>query len=247
VAELGVVLQVTRALTVGTAPRNAWVDAETAKDPVTGTPYIPASTLRGAWRMAACYAAPSLGMTCCGEKRPERIEQAHRLLAQSGASLPRVEGKPVCHVCALFGKPGLEGAVYFGDARPLNGLALLSIRPGVEIDDYTGTVSRNKLYHVETVELGSIFTFTIELDEERLEAHSMSLPDALLLLAAATELVEAIGVARGSARAHIWMIRHGDATYTSPENAAAALGGNRRSQLVRLLRRTWLPARLTVP
>ncbi|HID40690.1 MAG TPA: hypothetical protein EYP33_00850, partial [Pyrodictium sp.] len=160
------VLQVTRALTVRSPPSGLGLDAGTARSPETGSVYIPSSTLRGVWRTASCYAAHEMGLTCCGSKHPDRVKKAHSVLAEAGAILVEVSNEKLCHVCSVFGTANIEGVVFFTDAEPLGSIVSTGVRPGIEIDDYTGTVSRGKFYLVEAVEPGSLFRFHIDVAVE---------------------------------------------------------------------------------
>ncbi len=262
---LDFVLQVTRALTIGSAPAAIGVDAETVKKP-DGTPLIPSSALRGAWRMAACFAADELGMTCCREKHPDRINAAHNVMQRKGARLLEVDvglggshvAEKVCHVCAVFGKPRLQGIVYFTDAEPVEGLApLLSVRPGVEIDDYTGRVAEGKLYFMEAVEVGSLFAHSIELDVLEARRRGLGAGKAVLLLVEAARYVEPLGLGRGAVRPYLWRVYvegpGGSQAFNEPGGAAEAvarldgISGGRLGKLVEAFSAIWLPRVLVLP
>ena len=243
-ARLYFVLQVTRALTVRSPPSGLGLDAETARNPETGSAYIPSSTLRGVWRTASCYAAHEMGLTCCSSKHPDQVKKAHSALAEAGAVLVEVGREKLCHVCSVFGTANIEGVVSFTDAEPLGNTVSTGIRPGIEIDDYTGRVSRGKLYFVETVEPGSLFRFRIEVAAE---PPRLPLCRTVELLARAALYVEAVGVGSGAARPYLWRVeRPGDPGWKAdkPAEAAKQLGC---TGLEQLFSRIWLPAKLTIP
>lgn len=246
-ARLHFVLHVTRALTVRSPPSGLGLDAETARNPETRSVYIPSSTLRGVWRTASCYAAHEMGLTCCSSKHPDRVKEAHNALARAGAVLVEVDGDKLCHVCSVFGTANIEGVLFFTDAEPLGDIVSTGIRPGIEIDDYTGRVSRGKLYFMETVEPGSLFRFHIDVVAE---PPGLSLCQTLELLAQAALYVEAVGVGSGAARPYLWRVEHvrehGKVAWRAdtPAEAARQLGC---SGLGQVFSRIWLPAELTIP
>ena len=247
------VLQVTKALTVSVPPARLGIDAETVKDRLARggrgrasptTPVIPASTLKGVWRTSACYAANEMGLACCGTKNPDLMNEIHLVFERGGVRLVTVEGRRVCHVCALFGLSGVSSAVYFEDAYPLGYLVAVGIRPGIEVDDYSSTVRRGKLYFVEVVEPGSLFTVDVGLTLDGRFGDSFGLCQAVELLVRASEYVEAVGVGRGAARPYLYSVGFGGSVTREPSEAARLLNC---PGLEPVFRRVWLPEKLVLP
>jgi len=231
---LGLLLQVTRALAIRSPPLTSGVDHETFKDK-RGI-VLPASSIKGVFRTAACYAASELGLSCCSTKNPEAIDKMHNLLAKRGTSLVEVKGKKVCHVCALFGFPGYRGALVFEDAEPVPGTVTIDIYPGIEIDDYTGTVSTGKLYFIEAVNPGSLFYTSVTVTELGRElAGEPCWPFKLLLRG--LDYVEAVGLGSGAARPYIYKVAAGSKEALSPREAAELSGC---PDLESLFSRYWL-------
>lgn len=246
------VLQVTRALTVSVPPTRLGIDAETIKDRLAGggrqassmTPIIPASTLKGVWRTSACYAANEMGLVCCGTKSPDLMGKMHLVFEDGGARLVTVHGRRVCHVCALFGLSDVPSAVYFEDARPLDYLVAVGVRPGIEIDDYSGTARRGRLYFVEVIEPGSLFTVDVGLVLDGRFGESFGLCQAVELLIRASEYVEAVGVGRGAAKPYLYSVVFGGSVAREPSEAAKLLNC---LDLEPVFQRVWLPEKLVLP
>lgn len=160
-----------------------------------GMPFIPASTVRGALRTAAHYAAMSLRerfglrLVSCGCKEPSEITRAHRRL-----------GVTLCDVCRVWGSPGYESPLKVYDFR----VAIGSLAPTiystvkVSIDDYSLSKREGALYTIEYVAPGTPFLGKVELDLEDLQCQHV------LLLLEAMRLFEAFGPGRqGIARLYI--------------------------------------------
>ena len=232
---VGLLLQVTASLTIRAAPLDMVVDAATYRRHRGGEEkvVIPSTSIKGALRQAACIAAPSIGLTCCGEKNPEKLQEAHQGLGDKGLL---IDGKRLCHVCGLFGATGHRGYLATSDAEPVEPL-VTAILPGIEIDDYTGTVSRGKLFFREAVPPGYLFTTWLEVDSD-----VSKLGDGcwwIRLLAAAVPLLEAVGIGSGAARAWITVIEAAQEAATEAESAARLLGCSDESTQ-ELLRKAWL-------
>ena len=245
--KIRLILQVTRALSVRTPPTLLGLDRETFRDH--GRVKIPASSLRGVFRTASCYAAISLGLTCCATRNPELMDMVHRRLEEEGRPLVEVGGRRVCHVCSLYGFPGHRGILVFEDAEPLPGAVTTSIYPGIEIDDYTGTVARGKLYFIEAVNPGSLFhtTITLEGQPPTMGEGEEGRCWPLKLLLTALNYVEAVGLGNGAARPYIHSLTTSRGTaevtaYTAEE--AATLTGC--PSLKPLFSRHWITGRLTL-
>jgi CRISPR/Cas system CSM-associated protein Csm3 (group 7 of RAMP superfamily) len=236
-------LKVTSALTVGSPPQVFSVDAATARDEE-GRIYIPSSSIRGSWRTAACYAAYSAGLTCCGTKDPDEISKRHSSLKDDEAVV--WNGNKLCHVCAVFGSPGYQGIIVFDDAYPVDEAYTLGIRPGIEIDDYTGTTVRGKLFHTEVIEPGSLFRTAITILDNPQSPGSQLPPCTILrLIIGAADFFEAVGLGKGSARPFIERVEAPDGrTAETPEQAVELTGC---SELVSLFRRHWAPPVLETP
>ena len=252
-ASIGLLLQVTAGLTIRSAPVRTILDMETyrASD---GRVIIPSSSIKGALRHAACHAAQRLGLTCCGAKAPDIMIQRHSLLAsrQLGLCYRGDEGTaiPLCHVCALFGSTQYMSPLTLEDAEPVDIVNTVQL-PGIEIDDYTGTVASGKLYFREAVVPGTLFTARIHVDLDRLDALYRPGPKGcnggeaiapgekcwwLELLAEALRLLEAIGIGAGSARAWIISVEVNERRATEPHEAARLLGCSGKE----MLQRVWL-------
>ena len=237
---LDLLLQVTRALAIRSPPLTSGVDHETFKDE-RGI-VLPASSIKGVFRTAACYAALELGLSCCSTKNPEAINKVHDLLARRGVSLVEVKGRKLCHVCALFGAPGYRGVLVFEDGELVPGSVTISIYPGIEIDDYTGTVSRGKLYFVEAVNPGSLFYTSITLAEASRELAGESCWPLELVLGS-LGYVEAVGLGSGAARPYIYKVIVEDDEALTPRNAAELSGC---PNLEPLFSRHWLREELNL-
>ena len=251
------VLQVTSGLTIRSAPRRTVVDAETYRT-LSGMVIIPASSLKGALRHAACYAARSLGLTCCGRKSPQSMIQRHRLLASKGLGLCYHDESsgtdiPLCHVCGLFGSTYYRSPLIVEDAAPADEVVNTVLLPGLEIDDYSGTASRGKLYLREVIVPGTFFTTRISVDLGRLEAllrpgqagcgsaKPMSREERcwwLRLMASAIGLLEAIGIGSGSVRAWITSMELDGERVAEPRRVVEHLGCD--DEVVGMLREVWL-------
>ena len=218
---LDLLLQVTRALAIRSPPLTSGVDHETFKDE-RGI-VLPAPSIKGVFRTAACYAALELGLSCCSTKNPKSIDEIHRSLAERGVSLVDVNGERVCHVCALFGFPGRRGVLVFEDAELVPGAVTISIYPGIEIDDYTGTVSTGKLYFIEAVNPGSLFYTSVTMTATSQElARGSCWPLELVLRS--LDYVEAVGLGSGAARPYIYRVLVEGNEALSPRDAAELSG-----------------------
>jgi len=215
---LGMIYVVTGATVIGSAPMRLGVDKETYKDS-SGEPLIPGPTIKGVLRTAACYAARSLGLSCCGAKNPETMEEVHEVLENTVV----INGRRYCHVCALFGAPGLGSALAVESARPLNGVYSLGVRPGLEIDDYTLTAREARLYYYEVIEPGSLFSGEIVVDLNVLEERGIRC-DALRLLLTGLGYVEAVGTGHGLVKPLIRWISVGGRRAENPRDAARLVG-----------------------
>jgi CRISPR-associated RAMP protein (TIGR02581 family) len=157
------------------------------------SPVIPGSSLKGVFRSTAIQLARAKNLRVCsglscgtcmdseysaGESLLERIES----LLRKGLVSEALEefDKSACLLCKIFGAPSFAGHVVVSDAYPIdeNGNVLetlTGIRAGIAINRRTGATYPGALYHVEYVEPGSRFRFSI---------YSTNLPNyALGLLA----------------------------------------------------------------
>ncbi len=240
-ASIRVLLQVTAGLTIRSAPTRTILDVETyrASD---GRVIIPSSSIKGALRHAACYAAPQLGLTCCGRRSPEGMVQRHALLASKGLGLCyRDEDDaviPLCHVCGLFGSVRYMSPLFIEDAEPVDMVNTVQL-PGIEVDDYTGTVASGKLYFREAIVPGTLFEAKIHVDLGRVGALYSPGPRGcgggeaaaprdrcwwLKLLSGALRLLEAVGIGAGAVRAWITGVEVDGRAAVEPREAAGLLG-----------------------
>ncbi|MEM4924868.1 MAG: CRISPR-associated RAMP protein Csx7 [Ignisphaera sp.] len=134
-------------------------------------PYIPGSSLKGAFRSYVvkllrsqdienvCDGVPK---ACClgGEefKDLEKKGVQHSYIVDAIAS-----GEiSICLACFIFGSPGISSHTKFYDAYPQEGTWRLGYRTMVAIDRRTGASHPGALYSVEYIEPGARFNFVIE-------------------------------------------------------------------------------------
>ncbi|MDP9119883.1 MAG: RAMP superfamily CRISPR-associated protein [Acidobacteriota bacterium] len=203
-------------LVAGNQAADLGVDLATARrfDGQDWVPYIPGTALRGAIRIqleallrgARCGAVgpypPAPG--------PGGSDPVARLFGYSGPLRQR-EGSH-------------EGALRFGDAVPADrdaALAALTVRPGLEIDDHTGSASGGKLYFREIADPGIqplVFTAPLEIRPGTLDAD-------IELLRAAVATTDALGAGKskgGGAIAISWSDAGSTRATTLRGDAAAA-------------------------
>lgn len=163
------------------APLGSPVDLAVLRVRLNGrsVPYIPGSSLKGVFRSAAIQLARAKGLRVCsglsrgtcmdaeyaaGETLLEHIESLLREGLTSEAL--RDFSERACLLCKIFGAPSFSGHVSFSDAYPVNESGevlevLTGVRAGIAIDRRTGAAYPGALYHVEYVEPGSRFRFSI--------------------------------------------------------------------------------------
>jgi CRISPR/Cas system CSM-associated protein Csm3 (group 7 of RAMP superfamily) len=155
-------------------------------------PYIPATAVRGAVRiqLEALLRGASRGAVDPYPDPPEPgpVDPVARLFGYSGPLRQRDQAR--------------EGALRFGDALPADDAAALSalaVRPGLELDDQTGSAASHKLFFREVAELGEqplVFTARLWIrepeDEQDAEQHQADIK----LLRAAITTTDALGAGK---------------------------------------------------
>jgi hypothetical protein len=174
------------------------VDLSTARrfDGKDWLPYIPATALRGAVRMqleALLQAAIGSAVDPYPrEPLPPPMDAVARLFGYSGPLRQR-DG-------------ALEGALRFGDALPADpelALHAIGVRPGLELDDETGSASTGRLYFREVAELADqplVFTAPVTVGNASEEDLSV--------LRAAIETTDAVGAGKAKGGGAIQMVWH---------------------------------------
>lgn len=151
-------------------------------------PYIPATALRGAVRM-------QLEALLAGAGEPD----VDPYPLDYGVP-PEKLGGPVARLFGYSGKLGerthaREGCLRFGDALPtdpVRAVQALSVRPGLEIEDYSGTAEDRKLFFREVAEISAeplVFTAELEIDRDVQEEDRR-------YLQAAVETTDALGAGK---------------------------------------------------
>ncbi|MDY7095794.1 MAG: RAMP superfamily CRISPR-associated protein [Acidobacteriota bacterium] len=182
-------------------------------------PCIPATALRGAVRIRLEALLRGVGKRATGPYYPENGEDpadskdvVYRLFGHSGPDGSRTGSK--------------AGQLRFSDAMPRDPDAAadaLQVRAGIEVDDFTGSVSKGKLFFHEVVESSSeplVF-------EASLETAPDTSPKDLAVLRAALESTTEIGGGRARSGGEVqlrWL--EGDSA-TERETASVVRGAPR--------------------
>lgn len=113
---------------------------------------IPGSSLRGRTRAALEALAAAAGLVVCGAPRAGEM------------CMPVAD--EFCVACRLFGSPWRRSPLSFSDlwSQPTGQVARAEVRPGVGLDRYTGTAAEDRLYWMEAVPHGWVFSGTIRGD-----------------------------------------------------------------------------------
>jgi hypothetical protein len=215
-------------LVAGGQASDLGVDLTTARrfDGAELVPYIPATAVRGAVRIQL-----------------EALLRGVRRGAIDPYPVPPEPG-PIDPVARLFGYSGplrhrdqaREGVLRFGDAMPRDAAAAraaLAVRPGLELDDQTGSAESGKLYFREVADLGDqplVFAAPLwirDADPENAERQRQDVE----LLRAAVESTDAVGAGKskgGGAIAIAW----GDETAVPAARLAGAAGSATRARLM---------------
>ncbi|GIW08080.1 MAG: CRISPR-associated RAMP protein [Dehalococcoidia bacterium] len=150
---------------------------------VDGLPYIPGSSMKGAFRATVERLAPVIpGVTSCGllpesgcpgALKSQRVPELETL--DDRALLDALDGK-LCDTCQLFGSPYLRSKIDFADL-PLTDSTLpesvaVEVRDGVAIDRDRETAVDRLKYDFEAVPAGLTFSLRLTLsvaggDEQR--------------------------------------------------------------------------------
>jgi CRISPR-associated RAMP protein (TIGR02581 family) len=145
-----------------------------------GQPFIPGSSLKGAFRSAVERLAPALGYRTCALlpgtsgciSTDEPLYEAYRLkAAQVGHGLkeedllPELETK-VCDTCRLFGSNVAASKVRFADLRVVQDswLGITQVRDGVGINRDTERAEDRIKYDFEVVPPGTAFEFEMVVE-----------------------------------------------------------------------------------
>lgn len=143
-----------------------------------GTPILPGSTLKGAFRafaerlagylnLSACLLDSELsGVKCVSDatyRRKEKIYEEFKKLKSETHKIKFLE-QHVCDVCHLFGSPLHASRIFFNDGRYLSQGRNLQIRDGVCIDRDTETARHGAKYDFEAVPRGAEFEIAISLE-----------------------------------------------------------------------------------
>jgi len=142
-------------------------------------PYIPGSSIKGAFRSCAESLARTRGLDVCrglskmtcmdikGYPNQEDIKLGKFIedRLRSGKIEEAVEAiwRGACIICKIFGAPSYSGKVFFSDAYPasIKEAPRTGIKTGIAIDRRTGAVYGRALFRVEYVEPGAKFKFSI--------------------------------------------------------------------------------------
>ena len=152
-----------------------------------GRPYIPGSSLKGAWRSyteallrtvqklpeatddnLTCFSVPrpqkgSLGV-CLTQAEVSEIKERHRG-DETSMTLDTELRAQSCWVCRVFGAPWLAGKLLVKDLLVDEATFLQTrIRDGVAIDRDTGRAAEKRKYAFEVVPAGAQFTFEAILE-----------------------------------------------------------------------------------
>ena len=141
-------------------------------------PYIPGSSLKGAFRSYATLLAKYKGLEVCtglsketcGETKSindkKLNDQINELMMKSSTDALKVFYEKVCLMCKIFGSTHYMSKVSFSDAYPIDNNRRIidvktGIRTGIAIDRRTGATQARALYKVEFIEPGAKFKFSI--------------------------------------------------------------------------------------
>ena len=156
---------------------------------IDGTPLIPGSSLKGAFRSTAERIAHLINLESCflnpagscpggnqeaGKKANERLEKA-----KSDEDIDEILSE-LCDTCLLFGSTLARGKVYFRDALCEDWAQIIEVRDGVAIDRDSGTAAHRAKYDFEIIPRGATFQF-------ELYAENLSPEEELLLKLTALE------------------------------------------------------------
>ena len=169
-------------------------------------PYIPATALRGAVRM-------QLEALLAGAGEPD--VDPYPLDRENP---PKTLDSPVARLFGYSGKSGertnaREGCLRFGDALPVDparALQALSVRPGLEIEDYSATAEDKKLFFREVAEVSAeplVFRADLEIGSDVQEEDRR-------YLQAAVETTDALGAGKSKGGGFIeirWLDKAADA------------------------------------
>jgi len=129
-------------------------------------PYIPGSSLKGVFRSTTESLLRSLGLKSCSPflglcigpirdrvcqlSRDGQIEEAQKLLDDN-----------LCIACKIFGSASYRSLVVMGDAFAIEGTYAVGMRTCVAIDRRRGAAARGRLFNIEYVQPGSLFSFSL--------------------------------------------------------------------------------------
>lgn len=158
--------------------RPATVDKQVIKDAL-GRPFIPGSSLKGAWRsfmervLAAGHGRGHGVPVCAATVNPclRQLSREEREALQRSDDPAQEIYNRLCPVCRLFGNQYFGGKVFVQDLPVIEEtwVGFYDTRTGVGIDRDTRTRANRILYDFEAVPAGTQFAFTVvaeNLEEE---------------------------------------------------------------------------------
>lgn len=130
------------------SPLGAAVDLSVYK--VNGTPCIPGSSLKGAFRSLAELLATSMGIPVHSPWDVEKIEQ-------------EAKDSKICPICGIFGSTELASHVRVYDAYPKDQTVRTFVKPGISIDREFGAVRPGALFTEEYVIPNTSWSFRMDV------------------------------------------------------------------------------------
>jgi CRISPR-associated RAMP protein (TIGR02581 family) len=200
-----------------------------------GRPFIPGSSLKGAFRSAVERLAPAMGLKSCAllagamgcftvtadqALKDEYQKQASRVGREPGWTEERLLtwlDDKLCDTCKLFGSTVLAARVRFADLALVeeSWLGITQVRDGVGINRDTERAEDRIKYDFEVVPPGTAFQFNLVVENP-------TPTDQVLLAIGLTEFISGMvpmgGIrSRGLGRCHLVMqpIQHWDFTDTN--------------------------------
>ncbi len=168
-------LLATSAIRVGSSLAMSGITGNPIARDASGRPYLPGSTLKGAFRGTVERVIPSLNVAdlrSCGLSGANRVD----CISVSGdrqAQFASLTGDErivylrdhLCTTCALFGSPVVAGRVRFADLTlPEGWTDRGEIRDGVAIDRDTDRAIERRRYDIEVLPAGTPFFCTLHAE-----------------------------------------------------------------------------------
>ncbi len=160
------------ALHIGGGNAVALTDSPVLRD-AAGTPLIPGSSIKGAFRAVVERIAPNIPrMTSCGlfgsgdgacMTVNREVEKEYLKMREGRIDEEQLLGfldKNLCDTCKLFGAPHLASKVFFADGVALHwGMDIVEVRDGVGINRDTDRAVDKIKFDFEVVPSGTVFDF----------------------------------------------------------------------------------------